>query len=123
MLLAKNFKELFQTAERTRALLREWKPPSLKDLVTTNRKKTPSACLDVLIAKLVVIQMSLCKEYGKSTILQETLLNAARDVDYFRLAYHNPAESVQSIISGLHASLASAKNSTTFVSSTHPPDD
>lgn len=123
MSLAEGVEERFQTPERTRALLFEWEALSLKDVTTTNRDKTPSACLEVLIAKLADIQTSFLKEHRHDTILWNKLLNAVGDIEDSHLAYHKPAESVQGVISDLHASLASAKKLTSSTSSLRPPNE
>lgn len=63
-----------------------------------------------MITALTDIQAFLPKEYRNDTILRKKLLNAVRTVDFCRLAYQKPAETVQSVISNLHFSLAFASN-------------
>lgn len=85
MSLVKGVKEQFETNKCKRALLLEWKALRLKDVFTTNRDETPSAFLEMLIAKLTDIQTSLIKEYRNDTILRSKLLNAVSNVDDCRL--------------------------------------
>lgn len=109
--LEKAIKMRFQTPERTRALLREWEMVTLNSIIASNTSKSPTECLELLIEKLSDIQTSLPKEYRSEIILRNKLLNAVRDVESCRLAYHKPAETVQGVISDLHASIAAMKNS------------
>lgn len=60
-----------------------------------------------MITTLTVIQASFPKKYRNDTILRNELLNAVRNVDAYRLAYHKPADTVQSVISDLLSSIAS----------------
>lgn len=77
--------------------------------MSSNSSKTPSQCLELLIEKLSDIQTSLPQDYRSETILRNKLLNSVRDVEACRLAYHKPADTVQGVISDLHASLATLK--------------
>lgn len=104
----------FQTAERTRALLREWESLSLPSIMTQNQGKSATFCLETLINRLSEIQVCLPMEYRNDTIFKNKLLNAVKDVESCRLAYQKPAPSLQGIISDLHASIATASSANTL---------
>lgn len=60
--------------------------------------------LELLVSHLQDIQSGLTKEYHNEVILQNTLLNAVKDVDACKLAYFKPAPDLSGIIADLHAS-------------------
>lgn len=62
-----------------------------------------------LVEKLSDIQTFRLSEYRDERILRNKLLNAVKDVDSCQLAYCRPPDTVQGVISGLHASLESAE--------------
>lgn len=117
-------KSRFQTPERTRALIREWDTLTLNKLVASNPTKTHSESLELLIGKSSDIQTALPSEDRNETIMKNKLLNAVRDVESCRLAYHKPADTVQGVISDLHASLSTAKQDILKLAepSAHPVD-
>lgn len=104
--LVSEIKSRFITPEKTRALLREWEGLNLKDVIISKPGHSSSACLEFMIERLTDIQSSLPQEYQHEIILRNKILNGVKDVDACRLAYHKPAETVQGVISDLHASLA-----------------
>lgn len=113
-------KSRFLTPERTRALLREWEALSLMSIMSLHTSKSASSCLELLIEKLSDIQSSLPIEYRNETILKNKLLNAVKDVKDCQLAYHKPADTVQGVISDLHASLATLKTRGTEATAFEP---
>lgn len=104
-------KSRFKTPERVHALLREWESLSLKSVTTSSLKNSLSACLKNLIERLSDIQSSLPAKYHSEKILLYKILNAVRDVESCKLAYHKPADIVQGVTSDLHADLATARHS------------
>lgn len=108
--LVRRIKERFHTPERTRALLREWDNLSFTIVKSKFPSSSLSECLEMMISKLTDIQSSLPSEYRNDTILRNKLLNSVRDVAECRLAYHKPADTVQGVISDLHASLATSES-------------
>lgn len=74
--------------------------------MTTNSSESLSECLQILIEKLPDIKTTLPNEYHDETILQNKLLDAILDVVSCQLANHELADTVQDVISALHASLA-----------------
>lgn len=71
-----------------------------------NVNKSPVACHEILISRLNDMQSSLPVEYRNDTILQNNLVNAVRVADDCEFFYHKLADTVQVVISGLHAALA-----------------
>lgn len=79
--LSNSMKKRFQTAGRTRALLREWEGISLRAIMETNSDKDPGQCLELLIKRLSDIEVSLRGAYQNDTIMRDKLLNSVRDVE------------------------------------------
>lgn len=74
--------------------------------MSKNADKSPSTCLELLLSRISDIQAALPDEYRDDKILRDKLLNAVQDVIDCLQAYHKPADTVQGVISDLHASLA-----------------
>lgn len=72
--LAKGVRERLKPTERTRAFPLEQEGLILKDVITTNREKTPFAILELFIAKLTDTQRALPKEFRSDTILRIDIL-------------------------------------------------
>lgn len=87
-------KSRFMTPERTRALLREWKSVSLASILTSNMRKSLLLSLELFTERLSDIQASLPPEYRNRTILCNKLLNAVKDIDACKPAYHKSADTV-----------------------------
>lgn len=68
--------------------------------------KSSSDCLELLISRLQDIQSSLLVEYKSDEILKDKLLNDIKYIDAFRLAYYKAVQTLQGLISDVHASLA-----------------
>lgn len=92
-------------------MLREWENLSLPVIIGRNIGKSASQCVELLITRLSDIQVSLPPEYHNDTILKNKLLNSVKKVEACRLAYQKPAETLQGIISDLHASVATVRTS------------
>lgn len=73
--------------------------------ISQNVGKSSTDCLEILVNRLAEIQDCLPKEYRNDTIFKK-LLNAVKNVESCRPTYQKPAESLQGIISDLHASIA-----------------
>ena len=102
-------KTIFHKPERLRALVREWDSLSLNVVMSQASDKTPYECLEMLIAKMSYIQSSLPEEYRIDSIFRDKLVNAVRHVNDCRVAYQKPADTVQGVLSDLHASLVTSK--------------
>lgn len=76
-----------------------------------NGYKSSSFYLKIFIEKLAHIHKSLGPEYQNETILRQKLLNEVKVIKYCKLAYHEPLDTVQGMISDLHARLGTAKRS------------
>lgn len=59
--------------------------------------------------------------YSNKTVLRNNLLNAMWDVEAYQLAYHKAADTVQKVISDLHASFATLKRPITHLIPLEPP--
>lgn len=106
-------KTRFKTPEQSRTLLREWDSLSLTKIMDLYSGRDPSFCMELLIGKLSDIQYSLLQECHREAILRKRILNAAKDVEACKLAYHRPADTIQGVISDNHGSLATLKTSRT----------
>lgn len=104
--LVEGMRYRFLTPERTRALINEWDELSLSKAMRNRFESSASLCLEFLIKRLTDIQFSVPHKYHHESILRNKLLNAVRNVDCCKLAYHKSADTVQSGISVLHFSLA-----------------
>lgn len=71
--LASTIRSRFHTAERTRALLREWEILSLPVIIEGNIGKSASQCLELLITRLSDIRVSPPLEYRRHDIEEQTL--------------------------------------------------
>lgn len=106
--LTDSIKNRFQTSERSRALLGEWEGTSFESFMAKNDGKNYTECLEILIGRLSDIKISLPSAYRGEEILKDKSLNSVREIDACRLAYHKPAETLEGIISDLHASMATS---------------
>lgn len=66
------------------------------------------------------IQSSQPSEYQNDTIIRNEILNAAHDVAECRLAYQKQTDTIQGVISDLHASLATSESFSGASSVQHP---
>lgn len=98
--------ERFETAEHTRALLREWKSAILSLVITENKGKSGVECVHILVNRLKDLQASLPIEYRSQAQFRDKSVNAARYVKAYRLACYKPADTVPGVISDLHSSLS-----------------
>lgn len=85
--------------------------------MSKNLSKSPTECFEILITMLTDMQSLLPKKYRSDTISRDKLLNAVHNVESFCPRYHKPADTVQGIVSDLHALLASTKAIFTSASS------
>lgn len=81
----------------------------LAKVISSNPSKTNSESLEVLIRRLYDIKTLLPTGYFKKTILKNKLLNSTRDMEYYCLASHKPANTLQGGFLDLHISLSTAK--------------
>lgn len=86
--MALRTRERFKTAERTRALLREWKSASLSSVIIENKGKSVVEYVKVLVNSLTDLQALLPKDYRRQTLFRDKLVNKAKDVKACRLACH-----------------------------------
>lgn len=60
-------------------------------------RKTPLACLAILVEKILDIQTLLHRKYGNELILKNKLYDAVKDVKAFQLAYYKSSGTVQRV--------------------------
>lgn len=91
-------KEMFQTGERTRTLLREWGDLSLSNVSRFTPSEPMSQSFLQLIVQLSDIQCCLPDQYQNFVILRDELLNSIRDTSCCLVAYQNPASTLRGVI-------------------------
>lgn len=116
----KSNKNRFQTLEHTHVLFQEWDSLPLTAVMSSSSGESNFDRLKLLLERSSIIQASILDKYLNNTIQREKLLNFVKEVAHCRIAYHNPANIVQDVISDLYASLAQPKRPTNHTSAFQP---
>lgn len=67
-----------------------------------NIGSNPTECLELLIDRHYGIQLSFSESYRSEEIMKEKLLKYVKGVEYCKLEYHKPTETLEGIIEDLY---------------------
>lgn len=98
--LKSGIQSIFETAERIRALIRQWDNLTLPSIITQHPNKTKTECLT--LSALSDIKISLPVDYQSDIIMRNKMLNSIKVVDACKLACQKPVDSIQGVISDIH---------------------
>lgn len=101
-----NALERFEALECMRALLRKWEGHFLPSMLRRNERRSACNCLEMMIVRLSDIQTSLSKTFQIETVMMRNTLNVVKEFEPCKIAYQKLSDSLQGIISHLHASVA-----------------
>lgn len=74
-------------------------------MLRRNERRSAGNCLEMMIVRPSDIQTSLSKTFQTETVKMRNILNVVKEFEPCKIAYQKPSDSLQGIISHLHAAV------------------
>ncbi|KAI0998572.1 hypothetical protein K3495_g9620 [Podosphaera aphanis] len=95
----------FETAERQRLMMSEWRNITLRRTIEQNPSKSIAECFEMIVLQLRKVQLGLPDRFRGDLSLRDAMIDAVRDIRECSLACYKPAATFEPLCADIRASI------------------